>query len=132
MARMGREVMSQDATTLRGCWGMGSLMLRKSSHALPNRATLVGHGTIEAGQTNIHRIPLPPSLEMVTEPRAVTVTAAWFSPINPRHQAYRRAKLEVSAVRKFEDAVGVKRSGGQPSDKSVPRGTVFPYSIRGR
>ena len=97
----------------------------------PNRATLVGHGTIEAGQTNIHRIPLPPSLEMVTEPRAVTVTAAWFSPINPRHQAYRRAKLEVSAVRKFEDAVGVKRSGGQPSDKSVPRGTVFHTQYEG-
>ena len=97
----------------------------------PNRATLVGYGTIEAGATNIHRIPLPPSLEMVTEPRVVTVTVAWFSPINPRHQAYRRAKLEVSAATKLQSAVGVSRSGSQPSDKSVPRGTVFHTRYEG-
>ena len=97
----------------------------------PNRATLVGYGTIEARTTNIHRIPLPPSLEMVIEPRMVTVTVAWFSPINPRHQAYRRAKLEVSAATNLQSAVGVSRSRGQPSDKSVPRGTVFHTRYEG-
>ena len=97
----------------------------------PNRATLVGYGTIEARATNIHRIPLPPSLEMVIEPRVVTVTVAWFSPVNPRHQAYRRAKLEVSAVTNLESAAGVNRSGSQPSDKSVPRGAVFHTRYEG-
>ena len=90
----------------------------------PNRATLVGYGTIAAGEANIHRIPLPPSLERVTEPRSLIVTVAWFSPVNRRHQAYRRAKLEVSALRNLEMAAGVSRSVGQPSSHSVPRGTV--------
>ena len=90
-----------------------------------NRATLAGYGTIAAGEANIHRIPLPRSLERVAEPRTLSVTVAWFSPVNRRHQAYRRAKLEVSALRDLEMAAGVSRSGGQPSNYSVPRGTVF-------
>jgi len=89
------------------------------------------YGTIAAGEANIHRIPLPHSLERVTEPRTLTVTVAWFSPVNRRHQAYRRAKLEVSAVRSLDAAAGVNRSSGQPSDKSVPRGTVWHASYDG-
>ena len=58
------------------------------------------------------------------------VDVAWFSSINPRHQAYRRAKLEVSALRGLEAAAGVSRSSGQPSDKSVPRGTVWHTVFR--
>ena len=104
--------------------GFGFPDIEEALSCAPNRATLVGYGTIAAGETNVHRIPLPPSLEHVTDPRALSVTVAWFSPVNRRHQAYRRAKLEVSAVRSLETAAGVKRSTGQPSDHSVPRGTV--------
>ena len=104
--------------------GHGFPNLEESLSCASNRATLVGYGTIKAKESNVHRIPLPPSLEQVTEPRALTVTVAWFSPINPRHQVYRRAKLEVSPLRNLEQAAGVSRSSGQPSDKSVPRGTV--------
>ena len=91
----------------------------------PHRATLLGYGTISARGTNVHRIPLPPSLERITEPRKVTVTVAWLSPVNFRHQTYRRAKLEVDAVTDLEVAAGVKRSGGQPPSPTVSRGTVF-------
>ena len=104
--------------------GHGFPNLEETLDCAPNRATLVGYGMIEAGESNVHRIPLPPSLEHVTEPQALTVTVAWFSPVNPRHQAYRRAKLEVSALQNLERTAGVSRSSGQPSDKSVPRGTV--------
>ena len=105
--------------------GYGFPNIEEALSCAPNRATLVGHGSIAAGETNIHRIPLPPGLERVTEPRTVTITVAWFSPVNLRHQAYRRAKLEVGTVTKLETAAGVTRSRGQPSDKSAPRGTVF-------
>ena len=104
--------------------GHGFPNIEETLACAPNRATLVGYGMIEARESNVHRIPLPPSLEHVTEPRALTVTVAWFSPVNPRHQAYRRAKLEVSALQDLERTAGVNRSSGQPSDKSVPRGTV--------
>ena len=97
----------------------------------PHRATLLGYGTISAREANVHRIPLPPSLERITEPRKVTVTVAWLSPVNPRHQAYRRAKLEAGAVTNLEAAAGVKRSGGQPPHASVSRGTVFHARYEG-
>ena len=104
--------------------GYGFPNMDEALSCAPNRATLVGYGTIAAGEANIHRIPLPQSLERVTEPRMLTVTAAWFSPVNHRHQAYRRAKLEVSALPKLDVAAGVSRSAGQPSSFSVPRGTI--------
>ncbi len=111
--------------------GYGFPNIDEALSCAPNRATLIGHGTIAAHTANIHRIPLPPSLERVTEPREATITVAWFSPVNSRHQAYRRAKLEVDAVTKLETAVGVKRVSVQPSDKSVPRGSVFHARYKG-
>ena len=104
--------------------GFGFPAVEEALACAPNRATLVGYGIIAARGSNLHRIPLPPSLERVTEPRALSITVAWFSPVNRRHQAYRRAKLEVSPVRSLEIAAGVKRLSVQPSGNSVPRGTM--------
>ena len=105
--------------------GYGFPDIEEAVACTPHRATLLGYGTISAKEAKVHRIPLPPSLERITEPRKVTVTVAWLSPVNPRHQAYRRAKLEVGAVTKLETAAGVERSSGQPPHTTVSRGTVF-------
>ena len=121
----GRGKHSERRDNIARLLGHGFPNMDESLACAPNRATLVGYGTIAAGEANIHRIPLPPSLERVTEPRTLTVTVAWFSPVNRRHRTYRRAKLEVSALRNLETAVGVSRSAGQPSSYSVPRGTVW-------
>ena len=111
--------------------GYGFPDVEEAIACAPNRATLVGYGTIKAREANIHRIPLPPSLEMVTEPRAITVTVAWFSPINRFHQAYRRAKLEVTSINKLPTAAGVTRASLQPSYHSVLRGTLFHTRYEG-
>ena len=111
--------------------GYGFPDVEEANSCTPNRACLVGYGIIEAGSASVHRIPLPPSLDAVTEPRAVTVTVAWLSPVNRRHRAYRQAKLEVGPVTPFDRAVGVRRSSDQPSDKSVPRGTLFHTRYEG-
>ena len=58
--------------------GYGFPNMEEALSCAPNRATLVGYGTIAAGDANIHRIPLPQCLERVTEPRTLTVTVAWF------------------------------------------------------
>lgn len=121
--------------------GHGFPDIEKAMACASNRATLVGYGTIQAGTANVHRIPLPPSLENIAEPRSITVTVAWFSPINPYHLDYRRTKLEVDIataadIRKGEPVVrkttGTKRASDQPSDSSVPRGTVFHTRYQGR
>ena len=112
--------------------GFGFPEIEEVLSCAPNRATLVGYGMINARETNIHRIPLPPSLENVQEPRSLTVTVAWFSPINCRHQAYRQAKLEVNPLEKPEKAVGVERlSRQQPASPSIQRGTVFHTRYEG-
>jgi hypothetical protein len=89
-----------------------------------NRATLVGYGALAPDQAHRYRIPLPPSLERVTDPRALTVTLAWFSPVKSGHQSYRGVKLEAAPDAPLE-AIGVKRQGDQPADASVKKGTLF-------
>jgi len=111
--------------------GYGRPAVDETLECAANRATMIGYGEIPAGeQAALYRIPLPPSLERVREPRALTVSLAWFSPVNIRHQAYRRAKLEVAPERP-DTKFGVARVAGQPSDKAVPRGTLFHVRYAG-
>ncbi len=96
-----------------------------------NRAILVGYGSVDSDESAVlYRIPLPPSLESVTEPRSITMTLAWFSPVNYRHRGYRRAKLEIQPI-ELENRAGVSRASDQPSDKSVPRGSLFHVRYHG-
>jgi hypothetical protein len=89
-----------------------------------NRATLVGWGALRTDQAHNFRIPLPGSLERVTDPRSLTVTIAWLSPIRPGYQSYRCVKLEAAPGEPLV-SFGVNRSAEQPPDVSVKKGTVF-------
>ena len=111
--------------------GYGRPIVEEAMSCTANRATLVGYGEVTAdGTAALFRVPLPGSLERVTEPRSVTLTLAWFSPVNIRHRAYRRAKLEIKPD-DFVSRVGVERGMAQPSDKSVPRGSLFHVHYEG-
>ena len=111
--------------------GYGRPIVEEAMTCAANRAVLVGHGAVVPdGSATLYRIPLPASLERVTEPRSITLTLAWFSPVNVRHRAYRRARLELQSV-DFMTSAGVKRVGDQPSDKSVPRGSLFHVRYHG-
>ncbi|HEV8238597.1 MAG TPA: S8 family peptidase [Thermoanaerobaculia bacterium] len=89
-----------------------------------NQATLVGYGTIHPEEAQRYRIPLPPALEGVTDPRTVTVTVTWLSPVRAGHQSYRAIRLEAQPVEPAL-AVGVGRASDQPADGAIKRGTVF-------
>jgi hypothetical protein len=91
----------------------------------PNQATLVGYGSMQVGHSVVYRIPLPMSLERVTEPRSLSISVAWFSPVKPKHQAYRCVRLEAEPVSKSIEALGVKRRTAQPTDGSVRKGSIF-------
>ena len=109
--------------------GYGVPRVDEAMTCTSERATLIGYGRIENKQIATCRLPLPASLERVEEPRALTVTLAWFSPVNVRHLAYRRTKLEVKG--NFERELGTARTKLQPSDKSIPRGTLFHQRYEG-
>lgn len=98
-----------------------------------NQATLVGHGSITAGQICEHSIPLPESLHMSNAPRSITVTVAWLSPVNARHHEYRTAKLQVTnRAPDMKTALGVKRTPNQPAGSAADRGTVFHAKYFGK
>lgn len=90
-----------------------------------NRATLLGFGTIEADSALLYRIPLPADLDGRLAFRALTVTLAWFTPINARHQGYRRAALDISSGSDEKYWLVSEREPCQPADKSIARGTLF-------
>ena len=96
-----------------------------------NRATLVGFGELSPGNAHQFRIPLPGRLERVTDPRSLTITIAWLSPVKPGHQRYRGVLLEGQPLHKPIQVLGVNRRKGQPADPSVRRGSVFHEHFEG-
>ena len=125
----GQYVARKD--NIAGILGYGRPIVEEAMSCAANRATLVGYGEVTTdGSAVLYRVPLPGSLERVTDPRSITLTLAWFSPVNVRHRAYRRAKLEAQPDN-FELRIGVNRGKSQPSDKSVPRGSLFHVHYEG-
>jgi hypothetical protein len=105
--------------------GYGVPNIERVLDCAENRATIVGTGTIFADSAVLYRIPLPDGLDGVRALRALTTTLAWFSPVNPRHQGYRVAALDVSAASEDKYWMADDRDPYQPTDKAVVRGTVF-------
>lgn len=111
--------------------GFGIPELIEALECSRNRVTLVGYGALAVDAAHQYRIPLPPSLERVTDPRFLTVTVGWFSPIRPGHQSYRGVRLEAEPVRPPIEVLGVERSKGQPADASMKRGSIFHERFEG-
>lgn len=111
--------------------GYGVPDIQRVLDCTENRATLLGWGALQAGHSLLYRIPLPPEIEGNVAVRDVTVTLAWFSPINARHKGYRMAALEVSAGGDDKYWIVDERVSTQPTDKAVARGTVFHERRRG-
>lgn len=73
--------------------GYGFADVRRALVSTDQRATALGYGELEDGEADEFRLPLPPSLASKTEKRRLTVTLAWFTPINSASQKYRVAQL---------------------------------------
>lgn len=73
--------------------GFGAVDISKSMQCEDHRVTVLGWDFISREQGHSFKIPLPPSLSGRAEKRRLTITLAWFTPINPQHSEYRRASL---------------------------------------
>ncbi|MBX5455046.1 MAG: S8 family peptidase [Acidobacteriia bacterium] len=114
--------------------GYGVPQVERVLACTENRATLLGYGEIAVGSALRYRIPLPPDLSAIRGKRilrSLTVTLAWFSPLNPRHQGYRMAALDISPEGNVTSQLVPDRLPSQPSDKSVRRGTVLHEQRQG-
>ena len=73
--------------------GYGGVELDRVKECTERRVTVVGCGQLGDRQRHIHRLPLPRALTTTDCARRLIVTLAWFSPVNPRYQRWRRARL---------------------------------------
>ena len=88
----------------------------------PHRATLVATDVLGADEQAFFEIPLPEGLRSSTHWRRLRLTLAWFSPINPRHQAYRRARLALEIPTPSRKLLEVDRT--EVHNQVAVRGTV--------
>lgn len=105
--------------------GFGVPDIERVLDCAENRATLLGVGTIAPGSALRYRIPIPAALDGHRAFRALTMTLAWFTPINARHQGYRRAALDISPATEEKYWIADKRDPCQPTDKTIVRGSLF-------
>jgi hypothetical protein len=61
-----------------------------------HRATVLVTGVLWSGSSRTFELPLPPTLSGRAEWRRISATLAWMSPVNPRHQQYREARLSFT------------------------------------
>jgi hypothetical protein len=74
-------------------FGYGQANVTKAMACTDQRVTVLGVGELEDGEAHVFFLPLPPSLSAETEKRRLTVTLAWFTPVNSMRQNYRIAHL---------------------------------------
>ena len=111
--------------------GFGVPNIEEALECASHRATLVGYGSLGPDKALFYRVPLPPSLESVREPRSLTVTVAWLSPVKSRHRNYRCVRIEAAPIDPPQ-TFGVERYSEQPMDHPVKRGTVFHEHFHGQ
>jgi hypothetical protein len=78
-----------------GILGYGVLRPERGLGCSASRATAIGGGMIASGQALQHEFPLPECLHTRLERRRLTVTLAWFTPINAADRKYRVARQNL-------------------------------------
>lgn len=106
--------------------GYGPVDPNRVASATRTRAVLLGAGSIGHKQRQRFSIPLPTALAATTQWRRLTITLAWLSPINPRSQVHRMARLLFQPP---EDQLGVSRT--EADHYAVRKGTVQHEVLEG-
>ena len=107
--------------------GYGVVNIDRVQECTAQRVTALGGGMLRQDQSHILRFPLPPSLQGKRGHRRLAITLAWLSPVNPRHQAWRRAALSFDPP---QDPIKVRRQ--QADWRAVRRGTLQHEILEGQ
>ena len=106
--------------------GYGAVDVNRVQECTARRVTALGGGMLGQDESHVHRFPLPPSLSGQRGHRRLIITLAWLSPINQRHQAWRRAALWFDPP---QDPLRVSRQ--QANWLAVRRGTLQHEILEG-
>ena len=106
--------------------GYGAVDVNRVRECAAHRVTALSGGMLRQEESHIHRLPLPPSLSGRRGHRRLVITLAWLSPVNQRHQAWRRAELWFDPPK---DPLRVSRE--QADWRAVRRGTLQHEILEG-
>lgn len=106
--------------------GFGIPNIQRVLECTSQRATAIGYGKIKKEDRHDFRFPLPPSLSGRNEMRRLTITLAWFSPINSANRKYRKANLSIEPS---NEIIGVDRINADW--QQVKKGTVQHEVLEG-
>ncbi len=107
--------------------GYGIPDIQRVLECTQQRATAIGYGRIRKDDRHEFRLPLPPSLSGLNDRRRLTITLAWFSPINPGNRKFRKANLSFNPPK---NEIGVERKEADARD--VKKGTVQHEILEGQ
>ena len=105
--------------------GYGSADIARAISCTEQRVSVLGYGRLRDDDGDEFTFPLPPSLSARNEKRRLTVTLAWFSPINSSNQNYRVAQLW------FNPANQIAPARVHADHRAVQRGTVQHEILEG-
>lgn len=107
-------------------FGYGLIDHHRLFECTEQRATLFGSNKLKKDEAHTYIVPLPPSLESKREWRRLTITLAWFTPINNKSKKYRQAQLWFDPP---HEVLNLKRTEGDWL--AVKRGTVQHEILEG-
>ncbi len=107
--------------------GYGTIDILRVRECTSKRVTALGGGKLRQDESHVLHFPLPPSLAGERGFRRLAITLAWLSPVNQRHQAWRRAALSFDPPRNL---LQVDRQ--QADWRAVRRGTLQHEILEGR
>ena len=103
-------------------FGYGKPNIDKVVECAKNRITLLGYGELENNHAHIFDLPLPfHEFTHTRILRRLTVTLAYFCPVNPSWQSYRDAKLWFNMEKSKKDFIGERINA---SWQAVQRGSL--------
>ena len=108
--------------------GYGGVNIERVLECTELRVTMIGTDSITANKELEYRFPLPPSLSGSRTGRRLTITLAWFTPINPAHRNLRQAMLSYAPPKK-EDHLHLSRK--EADWQQVKKGTVQHEILEG-
>lgn len=111
--------------------GYGNVDVNWVLSCTDQRATVLGYGEIHEDETHEFELPIPLELSDKRLWRRLTITLAWFSPLNFAHRNVREGKLyfEPANGRWSEQTIELSRTDGD--SKQVLKGTVQHEVLQG-
>ena len=110
--------------------GYGEVEETRLPECTPQRATMLGWGSLMADEAHVYQIPLPRSLDGLVEWRRLTITLANIGPMNPANHKYRRVQLWFDPLDgDLRDLLQVSRTDADYT--AVRRGTVQHEVLEG-